>query len=456
MKNARIPVFFLILLLFLAAYGVIATADTAVVGYYPAWVIDELPAGEIDFGVITNVVYAFAWPENDGSISSYNPPAYPELVEAAHDAGRSVSISFGGGGQAAGFPIVTSDPSLRAEFVKNILAFCETYGYDGADFDWEFPESAEERDNYALLVTELRTAAETLGKPFLISMAISAASWPNFSNDYGGLSDIVDWFMVMTYNYAGPWSPVAGHNAPLYPRYDLGYSLSVSRSIDYLLDVRGIPPEKLLLGIPFYGREFEASVLYGTASGGGPLWYAAVTDTIDGGSWTKYWDDTSKAPYIVNADSTQIIVYDDPESVAVKCGYVLDTGLGGVGIWALGYDVGGGEQPLVTAIGETFGVTAVASDESTADRPAPFTLEQNHPNPFNMSTAVVFSMNAERHVRLAVYTITGQLAAVLYDGWAEAGRHGVTWDASGFPSGMYLCLLEAEGYREAAKMTLVK
>ncbi len=426
-----------------------------VVGYYPAWIIDELPASDVRYDVFTRIVYAFAWPDSNASISSYNPPAYRDLIDAAHRAGRTVSISLGGGGQTAGFPKVTADPVLRAVFVGNILDFCGRYGYDGADFDWEYPSNTAERDNYAALVRELRAAADARGGVFLISMAISPASWTSIANDYADLSDTVDWFFVMTYNYAGTWAPVAGHNAPLYARYDLGASLSVSRSIDYMTGTKGFPPSKLVLGLPFYGRRFNGSSLYGTATGGGALWYTDILKLIEGGGWTAHWDDISQAPWLTDQDGTTIVVYDDPASIAVKCAFARDRSLGGVGVWAMGYDAAGDGQPLVDAIGTVFGTVSVA-DAYGASRPSPIHLYQNRPNPFNPSTTIEFSLEREARVTLAVYNSAGQIMDVIENGSLGQGIHSVTWNAEGFPSGVYFCRLMSGSYAETKKMLLVK
>jgi len=452
--------FLAIVLLWIMMPAAPAGSDTAgesvVLGYYPAWIADELPPGRLDLSAFTHIVHAFAWPLKDGSISGYENLVNPELNRTVHDAGRVVSISFGGGGRPAGFPVVTVDPRLRAEFISNIIAFCDEYGYDGADFDWEFPSSVEERDGYAALVTELRLETERRGIPFLISMAISGASWPNFSNDVADMADTVDWFLVMTYNYSGPWSPVAGHNAPLHARRDLGYSLSVARSIEYVLGERGLPAEKLLLGIPFYGRLFEGSELYGPASGGEPYRYSAILRLMDEGGWTRKWDDVSEVPYSTDTGNSEILVYDDPESVERKCLFALERGLAGIGVWALGYDLVDGEQPLAEAIGRVMrGTTAVAGGGGVT-APAPFALEQNRPNPFNAETTIGFRLAREERVSLAVFTVTGQKIAVLAEGVFRPGYYAVRWNPGKRPSGVYICRLSAGARVETKKMVLIR
>ncbi len=88
--------------------------------------------------------------------------------------------------------------------------------------------------------------------------------------------------------------------------------------------------------------------------------------------------------------------------------------------------------------------------------PREFGLSQNYPNPFNPVTEISFSLPGDSHARLEVYNIMGQRIAVLADGHYGAGRHFVTWDASGVSSGIYLYRLTTDFGKETKRMTLLK
>ena len=432
------------------------TTATRVVGYYPAWVIDMAPADTIDFTTVTNVVYAFVWPETDGSLSGNTPLADPALMAVAHEAGRPVSIAVGGGGQSAGFPAVTADEDTRAQFIANLFDFCDLHGYDGIDFDWESPVSQEERDNYASLVKDVRAEADRRDRPMLISMAISAASWASWGNDVADLAGTVDWFFMMGYDYSGPWTPYSGHNAPLHPRMDLGYWLSVTRSIDYLITTRKLPPSSIVVGMPFYGRRFQATDIYRTATGGDALRYNQITPLVDQGGWVEHWDGVALVPYLINNAGTEVIVYDNAFSIELKSRYVLDYGLGGVGVWALGYDVVADGQPLMDAVALVMSDGVFVADRTDGMRPQAPTLGAPYPNPFNAVTSIPFNLPHGTRVKITVYTILGQKAAELFDGFLGAGNHTVTWVAGDMPSGVYIVGVETDGYRMTEKTTLMK
>ncbi len=346
----RFPVIRALVALFALAsfFTISAVAEEPVkLGYYPAWVKGSFPAEKVDFTVLNHVIHAFAWPDSQGNLVFWEGFQYPELVAAAHRGGAKVSVALGGWGNCTGFAPVTADPKLRKKFIKNVLDYCKKNGYDGVDIDWEFPENPTERDNLTVFVRELRKAA---GKKFLLTMAVSAGTWSADHNDYAALKEYIDWFNDMTYDFHGSWTPRAGHNAPLY-----GYQESVDTSIRFLIEKQGVPPEKVVLGLPFYGRSFTTDRLYGLGSGGDAVHYRDVEKRIAEGGWIRMFDDVSQVPYIVNDTNTTYIFYDDPESIIRKCEYAKKMNLRGVMIWALGSDETGNGQKLIQAIGQAMG-----------------------------------------------------------------------------------------------------
>ena len=88
--------------------------------------------------------------------------------------------------------------------------------------------------------------------------------------------------------------------------------------------------------------------------------------------------------------------------------------------------------------------------------PPRFLVMQNAPNPFNPSTVIRFALPEAAHVKLVVYTVTGQKAAVLRDGFMPAGYHEIRWDAAGFPSGTYFYTCRAGKNEKTRRMLLLK
>lgn len=95
--------------------------------------------------------------------------------------------------------------------------------------------------------------------------------------------------------------------------------------------------------------------------------------------------------------------------------------------------------------------------------PTTFSLGQNYPNPFNPMTIFKYSLPVDAHVRLTIFNLLGQEVATLADGVQAAGFKSVTWNANGYPSGVYFYRLEAASvsdpgktFRKELKMTLLK
>ncbi|MFC1539141.1 T9SS type A sorting domain-containing protein [Candidatus Latescibacterota bacterium] len=88
--------------------------------------------------------------------------------------------------------------------------------------------------------------------------------------------------------------------------------------------------------------------------------------------------------------------------------------------------------------------------------PDAFELLPTVPNPFNLSTTIQYNLPQDSQIILSVYNISGQLIHVLKDEYQFAGNYILTWDATGFPSGLYFCIMQSNGFTKTRKMVLVK
>jgi chitinase len=430
-----------------------ALAQHRVVAYYPGWMRSKLPANKVKFEYLTHINHAFAWPLANGSITGYGEINHPELIAESHKAGKKILIALGGWGQSAGFVPMAADSTVRKNFVKNLVDYCLARGYDGADFDWEFPQNSVERANFTTLIKETYQAFNTLNPPLLLTMVAVASNYSGRWHDYAALARYVEWFNLMAYDFHGSWTNHAGHNAPLYA-LATNSDGSTHQGIQYLRDQRGIPKEKIHLGMPFYGKECNAARLYGPATGWSDLEYNSVTLRLKSG-WDYFWDEVSKVPYLLNTSRTRFVTFDDSLSLSGKCEYAKANGLGGVMIWALGQDVVGSEQPLMEAVGRAIFKTAVvASGKTTIAKN--FVLFDNYPNPFNPTTTIAFQLEREMPVKLSIYSLIGEVVAVLKNGMASAGKNTVVWEATNYSSGVYFLKLEAGEWSATKKMILAK
>ncbi|MFA3784048.1 glycosyl hydrolase family 18 protein [Melioribacteraceae bacterium 4301-Me] len=313
-----------------------------VVGYYYAN-YSVYPYTAIEYNKLTHIAHAFVKPNADGSLSMDSWFLYPELVAAAHQHGIKIVVALGGWGNSDGFSPMVANPLTRAAFVSNIIDFCLTNDYDGIDIDWEYP-TASDRSNFVSLVKELREALNNVGLEFL-SIALPSTDWNN-GYDVKQLINYVNWFGIMTYDFYGPWEKTSGHNSPLYP--SPLQSSSTSSSVNYYLQ-KGIPKNKLCIGIPFYGYDFKASELFAVHSGASAINYASVYQNLISG-WDYFWDNTAKVPYLMNKSRTEVITFDDTNSIKLKSEYVYKNNLAGTIIWKIGQDYFNGSTPLLDIV----------------------------------------------------------------------------------------------------------
>lgn len=207
-----------------------------IVGYVGYGDILEL----IPFERLTHINYAFLIPNADGTFQDLpNAWKLKEISARAHQNGVKVLISVGGWGWDAQFEQLASSAETRRVFVDGLRAFVEEYQLDGVDMDWEYPGPEEQSaQNFVSLMAELRDALKPQAK--LLTAAVVAGG-PNGAGIRPEIFALVDFINVMAYDGPGP-----DHSSYEYAR----------EALDYWSE-RGLPPEKMVLGVPFYSRPNE-------------------------------------------------------------------------------------------------------------------------------------------------------------------------------------------------------
>ena len=335
----------------------IATALTAncqiVAGYYAEWTAPGYPPSAIPMQNLTHIIHAFAWPNADGSISY--PAGFlslvPDLTQRAHTAGKKVLLSLGGYTDSLGFSPMASNSITRAKFVSNLTALCLTNNYDGADLDWEYPENTTDEQNLTLLGQDIRAYWKQAAPTLMLTMTIDPSDWRGKYYDVTTLHPLLDWIGVMTYCYYGSWFGISGHNSPLYSDpLDPFAAGSTDESIrQYFHDQRGVPYNKMVSGIPFFGILFTGTTKLSQPAGGGNQCNYQVAATLN---YTYNWDSVSQVPYLTSSAANSLISVEDPVSVRLKCQYAKAQGLAGVMIWELSQDnLTTGDQPLLSTVG---------------------------------------------------------------------------------------------------------
>jgi chitinase len=328
-------------------------------GYWDQWNVPPYTAANIPYHQLTHIVHSNIGPSNkaDGSLAVAAAFLDPQLISRAHAAGVKVELCVAG--SAYLFVQIDADPALRSTFAENIANFAISHGYDGVDFDYEVPYSQEQADNFTLLVKDLR-ALMPAGQ-YIISAAVSSTPGGYGVYDFPGLTPLLDFYNVMTYDFHGAWTNHSGHNSPLYlSPLDPGQEGSLDTTADAYLSLYGVPAEQINLGTAFYGYAFDVEGLWTFCQnqqlcgnkGAPTVTYSQVEQLMKVG-WTESWDELADAPYLLDPTypTFGFITYDNPESTSKKVAYALaKRHLGGVFMWEISQDYNGSTQPLLNAM----------------------------------------------------------------------------------------------------------
>ena len=340
-----------------------------IIGYVPGF-RGDLGDLKIDAKKLTHINYAFvdvkdsmAWLTNIATDTinfrklNYLKKDNPDL---------KILISLGGWGWSENFSDAVLTENSRKKFAKTSADIVEQNNLDGVDIDWEYPGfkgednvfRTEDRKNFTLMFKVLREELDKLsektGKKYLLTTAVP--DFTEFLNktDMGKAAEYMDYVNLMTYDFYVPAGDTVGHHSNLYHSKNFVGRAAHRGITEY--KAAGVPAEKLVLGIPFYGRSWIMKtgdnrginrVADSVKRAGGYTYIKDSLTTKPG--FVRYWDEEAKAPYLYNEQTRQLIVYDDEESVKIKCEYVKENNLGGVMFWQYASDP---KEYLLTTINE--------------------------------------------------------------------------------------------------------
>ena len=251
------------------------------------------------------------------------------------------------------FTVVSASEELRENVAKTCARLVSQDGFDGVDFDWEYPCvpsngmncTPEDRHNYTLLCEAAKRGMESVGGGS-VSVAAGADLYYIDSIEPERMAEGLDYVGLMTYDLKCGFHALSGHHTALYSSTGDVFRNSCDQALR-LFESAGFPKEKLLMGAAFYSRKWEDvpdryhGFLQLTKTGGGygPNYDKLADEYINKNGYVRYWDDEAKAPFLFNGST--FISYDDEESLAHKCAYVKREDIGGIFYWCHSGDTKG-------------------------------------------------------------------------------------------------------------------
>ncbi len=316
-------------------------------GYTNASVLPDITQAQAQ--KLTHLNIAFGVVENN-LISIQAIKKYFRFIPKLRTYNPNLNILLStGGGNAMGHGEATSSNNID-NFVKSTMEIIEEFNLDGIDCDWEFPGSTGNTDEKYQHTALLKAYREKLdeyavkrGRKCWLTIAAAAGQWFLDTTEMENLHQYLDFINIMTYDLRG-WAQPAGHHTNLYEPINAPIKFSTVEGVELLKGI-GIPANKLVIGVAFYSRRWDG--VKSTVNNGlnqdaetigdfGPDYTAIHHIYEKSNSFTKYWDDVAKAPWLF--DGYSFISYDDPMSIKHKCNYVKEQGLAGIMYWQHGAD----------------------------------------------------------------------------------------------------------------------
>lgn len=368
MKKLLILPFFLLLLIVTSCGGGPPQGDYMVVAYVAGF--RNFDFSSIDASKLTHINYAFA---NiiDGEVrfgseaiddTEMNVDDLRELSALRKvNPGLKILVSVGGWGWSGNFSDAALTDSSRNRFGASAARFVRDYSLDGIDIDWEYPNHPgagntyrpEDVHNFTLLLECVRKHIDSLAMAegrkdkYLLTIATGASEHYAANTELGPLSEYLDFINIMTYDFHHGGSTQTGHHANLWlSEWDAADGDATDKAVELHLKA-GVPPEKLNIGIPFYGRIWRGvepvnNGLYREAeTTGAGMPYAEVLKALADPAFTRLYDSSAASPFLWNATDSVFISYEDEGSIAARMEYLRSKGLGGVMFWEYTEDVDG-------------------------------------------------------------------------------------------------------------------
>jgi spore germination protein YaaH len=327
-----------------------------VIGFLPYWLIGK---AKVDYSpFITNLSYFALTADTDGTIMKLTSPIEAEpgwyalnsgkidpFLSAAKKNNVDLSLTVFNGDRDMIDEIVSDPVTHAANLAEDVIPVMKEHGFKELNLDIESTKDAsdEARENFTTFMKELKNKLKGEGVTMTVDITGMDLLKKNLI-DPKSAGEIADHVLVMTYDFHYPGSFVTGAVAPLggagvTAEYDVTSAIEKAKAV--------IPSQKILLGVPLYGYEWEtisnaphAGVIPGTGITASNSRIEELIATCS--TCSASFDETSMESYIIYKDTEMgtfhQLFYPGKDSTLAKSEFASQQNLGGIGLWALGYE----------------------------------------------------------------------------------------------------------------------
>ncbi|KAL3875559.1 hypothetical protein ACJMK2_033500 [Sinanodonta woodiana] len=361
------------ILVFISANPVVLGHELWRVCYYSSWSLQRsdghaLLPEDIDANLCTHINFAFTTLDSNGTeiltekVSDFNLMQRLNALKTRNPALKTL-ISLGGWemGSVKFHKLVATHANMN-KFAQNAINFLRAHNFDGLDVDWEYPAArgSPATDKHAfselLMVLHNAFAAESQRSHknrLLLTTAVAPTHYrTEQSYDVRMISRYCDFINMMMYDFHGSWDNKTGPHSALYSDDTNNINHTASH-----WEVLGAQKDKLVIGVPFYGKVFTLldpnDDDVGSASfGGGDMPYYLICKALQDGTAQEIVLNNERVPYMVQGKNW--VTYDNPNSLREKVDFVKKRGYGGIMVWAIDLDdthgACGHKYPLMNAV----------------------------------------------------------------------------------------------------------
>ena len=343
-----------------------STPKKMVLGFLPYWNLKY--ANELNIKSLTHLAYFGVELDEFGEIQKFSQPGELEpgwnklqsdslelilrQVRLSHKKPVLVIKVF----NKENIRSLLNNPTYRHQATTTITQLLKEKQITSVNIDFETSSisDSQTKNNFTLFIKELKQQSTD---PLEVSIDVFAnAAQQSFIWDLAALEPHTDYFIVMAYDFyrasssqAGPVSPLRGKCPPtdlLETPEETCLEEDITSSISDITKI--IPPHKVILGVPFYGYQWQtasdnflANTYPKTGSTATYRYIQELFNSDDVSSFSASWSSLSQTPYLNFYEQGDLyqLHYDNPYSLSLKLDLVNQAGLGGIAIWALGYEV---------------------------------------------------------------------------------------------------------------------
>jgi spore germination protein YaaH len=314
-----------------------------VFGWHPYWMGNAYRS--YNFSLLSTIAYfSYELDPATGSYETVHDWPTTALVDSAHKAGCDILLTVTCFGEKKIGEFLGNEVAQQT-FITTLDSLLLLREANGVNIDFEGVPGGEGSAAFVSFVKRMHDELKAYDESYIITIAIPAVDWQR-AYDLAALDPYVDQFIIMGYDYYGEQSETAGPVAPLHSG-DVWWQYNLKRTVDAYK--KQVAASKLLMGLPYYGAQWVTEDAGTPSKKRAFIGHRLYRDLkykfrkldnirLDTLSMTAHHTE-----YDEGTRQFRQTWFDNATTLDQKIHWVQEQGLGGIGIWALGYDNGNTE-----------------------------------------------------------------------------------------------------------------